>query len=41
VFRASGDVVIEGERGVVGPISEVYVTAKLDKIATSESYFRK
>jgi hypothetical protein len=41
VFKASGDVIVEGANGVVGPTQELFVSSKLDKIATAASYFKK
>jgi hypothetical protein len=41
LYRAVGDVLLEGKGGVIGPANELYVTAKLDKIASSRDYFKK
>lgn len=41
VYKASGSVEIEGERAVVGPTNELYVSPELDKIGTSKDYFKK
>jgi hypothetical protein len=41
VFRASGDVIVEGPNGIIGPTDTLFVTPKLDRMASSESYFKK
>ncbi len=41
VFKASGDVLIDAERGIVGPIDHVYVSSDLSKMGTSPEYFKK
>jgi lipopolysaccharide assembly outer membrane protein LptD (OstA) len=41
VFKASGDVTLDGEDGVIGPIDVLYVDAKLKKVATSLNFFQK
>ncbi len=41
VFKASGDVLVEGPNGVVGPTNQVFATADLKKIGTSVEYFKQ
>lgn len=41
VFKASGDVLIDAERGIVGPIDHIYVSSDLSKMGTSPEYFKK
>ena len=41
VFKASGDVLVEGEGAVVGPASQLYASPDLKKIGTSKDYFKK
>ena len=41
VFKASGDVYIDGPNGAVGPVDVLFVSAKLKKVASSLKYFTK
>ena len=41
LFKASGAVTVTGDNGVIGPTETLFVSAKLDKVATSEDYFKK
>ena len=41
VFKASGDVIVESEQAVIGPTNQLFVSAELDRIGTSQEYFKK
>ena len=41
VYKASGDVVLDGPQGVVGPVDVLYVSPKLSRVATSLKYFKQ
>ncbi len=41
VFKASGDVLLDGPQGVVGPVDVLYADAKLKKVASSKEYFKQ
>lgn len=41
VFKASGDVLVEGPHGVAGPAGQLFATADLKKIGTSLEYFKQ
>ncbi|MBS1727033.1 MAG: LPS export ABC transporter periplasmic protein LptC [Armatimonadetes bacterium] len=41
VLKASGDVTVEGDNGVVGPIQQLYASSDLKKVGTSQDYFKK
>ncbi len=41
VFKASGDVLLDGPDGLVGPVDVLFVSPKLMKVASSLKYFQK
>lgn len=40
LYRAEGNVTLESKDGFVGPMQSLLATAKLDKIGTSERFFK-
>ena len=41
VFKASGEVFLEGPDGSIGPVDVLFASAKLNKVASSLQYFKK
>ena len=41
VFKASGEVTVDGRQGVIGPVDVLYADSELKKVASSLKYFSK
>ncbi|MEI8280828.1 MAG: hypothetical protein WCG75_00340 [Armatimonadota bacterium] len=41
LFKASGEVTLVSESGVVGPVDALYTNSDLSKVASSKDYFKK